>query len=251
MSILDQYTTNSPSPQNALDIFKDEWSSLLPDSSLKAGPIGLFADDRVHWWISQINGFANKTVLELGPLEAGHTYMIEKAEAASILAIEANSRAYLKCLIIKLQRSNFLYGDFVEFLKMNAVPFDICVASGVLYHMKNPAELISLIAKATNQVLLWTHYYDAEIIPKKYGNRFAAGMESQHDGFQHVLYKHSYGTALNSASFCGGNQPFSHWMSREDILRCLRHFGFEKIEINFEQPDHPNGPSFALVATKL
>ena len=38
--------------------------------------------------------------------------------------------------------------------------FDICFASGVLYHMRNPAELIALIARATDRVLLWTHYME-------------------------------------------------------------------------------------------
>lgn len=86
------------------------------------------------------------TVLELGPLEAGHTYMLEKMGARSIVAVEANSRAYLKCLIVKelfeLKRAKFLLGDFVAYLKNNTRHFDLCLASGVLYHMQNPAELL-------------------------------------------------------------------------------------------------------------
>ena len=76
-----------------------------------------------------------------------------------------NPRAYLKCLIVKeilgLQRSRFLLGDFVSYLKESKESFDI---SGVLYHTRNPAELIHLCSKKTDKVIIWTHYYDKEVI---------------------------------------------------------------------------------------
>src|SRR5688572_27997205 len=65
-----------PSAQNALDLFKGEWSCRLPDSiGLVAStvPVRAFEDYRVEWFSRAIGGFAGKRVLELGPLEAGHT----------------------------------------------------------------------------------------------------------------------------------------------------------------------------------
>jgi SAM-dependent methyltransferase len=258
MDILETYIKTAPNPQNALDIFKDEWSSKLPADcgDLQAGVAGLFEDPRIEWALAQFGGCTNKQVLELGPLEGGHTYMMEQAGAASIVAIEANSRAYLKCLVVKevlqLKQASFLYGDFVEFLKTNTTPFDVCIASGVLYHMPNPAELIALAAQVTSQMMIWTHYYDEAIIAQMphYAGKFSPGVTSEYEGFQHTLYRQGYGAALDWAGFCGGSQPFSNWMSRKDIIRCCQHFGFKQIETNFEQPDHPNGPSFALVAMK-
>lgn len=83
----------------------------------------MFDDNRIHWTDEQIGGFKNKNVLELGPLEAGHTYLIEKLGASSVLGIESNARAYLKCLVVKevmgMTKSHFLLGDFVPFLKEN------------------------------------------------------------------------------------------------------------------------------------
>jgi hypothetical protein len=35
-----------------------------------------------------------------------------------------------------------------------------------------------------------------------------------------------------------------------DILACLRHLGWTDIRVNFEVPDHPNGPCFAVVAMR-
>ncbi|MEH1894348.1 MAG: class I SAM-dependent methyltransferase [Nostoc sp.] len=258
MNILDQYIKSAPSPQNALDIFKSEWSSKLPAplADFKAGSIPLFEDARIDWVSTKLGGIKGKTVLELGPLEAGHTYMLECLEAASILSIEANTRAYLKCLIIKeileLKKTRFLCGDFVEYLRNTLTKFDVCIASGVLYHMNNPAELIGLIAKCTDKIFIWTHYYDKKVISgnPNLRHKFVGSSKSNYDGFKHTLYRQEYEKALEWSGFCGGNASTSYWMSRDDILACLKYFGLKDIEVSFDAPDHPNGPSFALMAVR-
>lgn len=255
---LHEYVQGAPSDQNPLDIFNGEWSSQLPGvwKGLKAGGATLFEDGRILWAAEQLSGFIGERVIELGPLEAGHTYMLESLGAKSILAIEANKRAYLKCLIVKeilgLSRSRFLLGDFVSFLRENETPFDICIASGVLYHMHNPCELIYLMSKASNKIVLWTHFYDKELIQTKDSVRgkFSGSIQKTYNGFEHVLYKYIYGDALRWTGFCGGSSSYSYWMSREDILACLRFFGFQNLSIGFEEPEHVNGPCFAVVARR-
>jgi hypothetical protein len=258
MDILDQYTLQAPSVQDTLDIFKGEWSSRFPDvlGAVEAGAIPLFEDARIYWAAEQMGGFANKTVLELGPLEGGHTYALEQLGAASITAVEANSRAYLKCLLVKeilnMTRSHFIYSDCIEFIQGNQQHFDACIASGILYHMRNPAQLVSLLAKTCDQIFIWTHYYEPTILQAAphLWQRFSPGEVSEFEGFRHQLYRQEYQTALGWAGFCGGSAHYSRWMSRQDILDCCKHFGFQRIEINFDQLDHPNGPCFAFVASK-
>ena len=145
---LDGYVELIPTDQNALDIFKGEWSSRLPGiwKELNAGTIPLFEDPRILWAADQLGGFGNQRVLELGPLEAGHSYMLETLGADTVIAVEANKRAYLKCLIIKeilnLKRCRFELGDCVTFLRENQTAFDVCLASGVLYHMREASLFI-------------------------------------------------------------------------------------------------------------
>jgi len=257
-NVLDEYVQGAPSDQNALDIFKGEWSSQLPGAwkELKAGTITLFDDARIVWAADQLGGFRGQRIIELGPLEAGHSYMLESLGAESILAIEANKRAYLKCLIAKeilgLHRSRFVLGDFVSFLRENDTRFDVCLASGVLYHMQNPCELIHLISKTSKKVVLWTHFYDAKVIQSKnnLAAKFASAIRLNYNGFDHVLYKYIYGDTLNWGGFCGGSHYCSYWMSREDILACLRFFGFQDLTIGFEDPDHQNGPCFSVVGRR-
>jgi hypothetical protein len=247
-NILDQYVLSAPSPQNALDIFQDEWSSELPDPNLLAGSITLFDDYRIKWFAEHLGGFQGKTVLELGPLEAGHTYMLEHLGAESILSIEANTRAFLKCLIVKeifdLRHAHFLCGDFVEHLRANHQQYDVCLASGVLYHTINPVELIALLAKTTNHVCMWTHYYDPDII------QFSSSQEAEFGGFAHTRYYRPYRGGLHWAGFCGGCRPYSYWLTRDDIINGFKHFGLTEITIGIEEPQHKGGPAFTLVASR-
>jgi hypothetical protein len=259
-TILDQYVRTPPDIQNALDIFVNEWTSRLPVpfTHYRAGTIPLFEDPRVEWGVKSMGGLAGRSVLELGPLEAGHTYMIERLGAASVCAVEANTRSFLKCLIVKevldLKRTRFLCGDFVEYLKHEPAHFDVAFASGVLYHMQNPAELIALLSKTADRLFVWSHYYDGETIRKTPSHRadlFAAGVKANYHGFEHMLYRRQYPEqALLWSGYCGGHNTFSHWLSRDDLLGCFRHFGFEIVEVGCEEPSHPNGPAFALTAVR-
>jgi hypothetical protein len=258
INVLDSHTVEAPSPQAALDIFKGEFVSAMPAAhpELEAGSVPLFEDQRISWLAGKVD-IDGLEVLELGPLEGGHSYMLQNSGAKRVTAIESNSRAYLKCLVTKeifnLDRVDLLYGNFVEYLRQRPRRFDLCVASGVLYHMHNPVELIALIADATDRVFFWTHYYDDAVISKDptVRARFSQAEPVRHDGLTYRVQRYDYGTeALSSQTFCGGSAASSCWMEREDILSCLGHYGFSDVEIAFDHADHQNGPSFALLAQR-
>ena len=80
--------------------------------------------------------------------------------------------------------------------------------------------------------------------------RFSETLEENYHGFKHHLHRYHYNNALNWSGFCGGSNPFSMWMSRNDILACLDYFGFKRLEIGFDDTGHPNGPSFCILAFK-
>jgi hypothetical protein len=257
-TILDSYVNAAASPQQTIDIFKGEWSSILPpelDAS-SGGGAGVFDDGRIHWFLGRTGPLAGRSVVELGPLEGGHTCMLERAGADSILAIESNTRAFLKCLIVKellgLERSRFLLADFVEQLAADERCYDIGIASGVIYHMRNPARLIELLALRCREVLVWTHYYDAAVAQAKPALKqtFVEPQAFEHAGFRHTLVPKNYGAALGWQGFCGGSADYACWMPRQDLLDCFAHFGFEVTGIEFDHPDHPNGPALALHAVR-
>ncbi len=257
--ILDAYLHTAPTDQSALDLFKGEWASRFPPpfNTLEAGGVPLFQDTRIPWALDLLGGVQGQSVLELGPLEGGHSYMMEKAGAASVIAIEANTRAYLKCLIAKevldLKRVKFLCGDFMPYLEQTDRQFDLLIAAGVLYHMKDPVRMLQLVGSHTRRTHIWTHYYDAALLATQpnLSQRFTSPVETvEVNGVPVQLHRQNYMESLASKTYCGGGQDYSVWLTRDGLLSTLRAVGFTKIETGFDQPDHPHGPAIALVASK-
>ncbi len=255
-----RYVTALPHPQNAIDILQGEWRCQLPEplAHFKAGTLPLFEDERIQWLAAELGGLEDMTVLELGPLEGAHSYILEQAGAKSITAIEANTQAYLKCLIVKelldLKRVKFLCGDFMAYLREETGPtFDLGVACGVLYHMQNPVELIALLAKQCRQsIFLWTHYYDETLISQdpRTVYKHTGQTKAEYEGFEHTLYRYEYQEAKYMPGFSGAGTAFTHWLSRKDIIDCLAHFGFGEIKIGFDETHYRNGPALALIARR-
>lgn len=257
--ILDAYCMQPPAPQQVLDIFRGEWSSAMPAGSGLAtspGKAPLFEDDRVTWAVAQAGGVHGARILEIGPLEGGHSYMLEKAGAAEVLAVEANTRSFLKCLCVKevfrLRNARFLLGDCMSFMEQDRGGWDMVFASGILYHMKDPMGFLALLPKLAPKMLLWTHYFDERIVrgTPSLAHKFGPLERSTRDGFPYEFVEQSYKEALKWSGFCGGSAETSLWLSRQSILGFLRHLGYGRIEIAFETPDHPNGPAFAVYAER-
>jgi hypothetical protein len=249
------FVRSSPSNQNIIDIFEGEWSSTMPasaDATSMPGHAALFSDPRIIWAHDVLGPFAGKNILELGPLEGAHTYMLEQFGAASITAIEANSRAFLKCLcikeIFKMHRANFKLGSFEPFLE-NSGFYDVIVASGVLYHMTDPLRLLNLLMKRSDSLFIWTHYYDAGVL----GEGSDIVKFSAPEPLSNTDYKGSKrvypGVSLSWKGFSGGLESYAIWLERASLIGCLENGGFE-VEVSFEQSDHPNGPALALCARR-
>jgi hypothetical protein len=167
--------------------------------------------------IEALGGVSGAKCVELGPLEGGHSYMLENAGAKSVTAVEANKDAYLKCLIVKellgLQRCSFLCGDAVEYLKATDEKFDVCWCVGILYHMVDPVQLIDLTSQRASRLCMWTHYYDAAKLrpDETKGRAFANGTTSEavYQGYRHQLHRQDYGGTNGLPGFWGGTRPFS------------------------------------------
>ena len=253
------YAGAAPSLQQTADLFSGCWASAFPSGSgVRAGSAALFDDPRVEWALSGLEKLGVKTreaaVLELGPLEGGHSYLLSRAGVRSVTAIEAHAQSYLKCLVAKellgVERVNFLYGDAVEFLRSNQHVYDICFASGFLYHMTDPLELLRLVARSSRSVFLWTVCWDLDFALQHPEVRAGSdGIEEvEFEGRTYALHRHEYGKGLDYSRFWGGPAPFSRWMEREQILEALAQLGFTRQVHETEQ--NPNGTALRVVAAK-
>jgi hypothetical protein len=250
------YVTSTPTLQNAVDAVAG-WNTAFPSQfELKAGPLATYHDPRISWAMQNFGSLAGRHVLELGPLEGGHTCMLEAA-GARVDAIEANQRAFMRCLIAKeilgLTRSKFWLGDFVKALENWEQRYDLIVACGVLYHLKDPLQLIELMAKRTDAIFLWTHVVTEESMPPSDPRRVVIAPEVENHRFHGInvrAYRRTYASAENNVTFCGGANDDHRWLHRDDLLEALKLVGFSDIRTTHDQPDHPNGPALSIFARK-
>lgn len=254
--IFDRYVISMPSHQNAVDVVPGWNCSFPPEFAVTAGSLATYQDPRIAWMLEKFGSAANKSVLELGPLEGGHTVMLERA-GAEVDAVEANQLAYLRCLITKeifgMSRSRIWMGDFVKWLEATEKKYDLIVASGVLYHLNDPLHLIELIARRSDAVYFWTHFMNENYMPPQDPRRqvFAPSPEIQEfHGLKVRTYLRTYLNADKNANFCGGPMDEHRWLERDDLLAALGAVGFTHIELNAEEPDHQFGPAISIFAHK-
>ncbi|GAB5561859.1 MAG: hypothetical protein SynsKO_35060 [Synoicihabitans sp.] len=222
------------------------------------GHAGLFEDERIEWakdrWAEMGRVLRGAKVLELGPLEAGHSTMLEQFGAAEITAVEANRRSFLKCLVVKeimrLRHTRFLLGEAVAFLEQVSSRYDFALVSGFLYHMLEPVRLLELLSRSCRALYVWTHYFDVDkmSLPFEMKSRFGAPARRSHAGFEHTVYPYRYEEARDWDGFCGGPKADCVWLNREGVLGALAHFGYDRIEVREESNLH--GPALSIVAAQ-
>ena len=170
--------------------------------------------------------FKDKTVLELGPFEAGNTKQMLDLGAKKVVGIEANRDFFLKCCLVKnefkLNRAEFVYGNCLEILDhqlglADAPRYDICVASGILYHFENPLIAIDLITRCSPIIYVWTQYASED---QPTGEWLEI---TDDDGRSYRGRSNTY----SQEQHWGGVAPHAVWLADPDIKTAFELRGFE------------------------
>jgi hypothetical protein len=256
-AIFDQYELKKPAHQNAIDALPGWNSAFPPQFGLTAGKHHLYADGRIEWALQTFGPIEDKTVLEVGPLEGMHTYRLNLGRPARLDAIEANRLCFLRCLVtdqvLNIDRATFYLGDIQEWLKSDEIHYDLAIASGVLYHMSEPAEFLKSLSLRADAVFIWTHFFLDEAMPVGDVRRIPFSGKVETRIVEDVAVRHyerSYQHANTNASFCGGMADRHFWLHRDDILTLLAKLGYNEIVIKEEELDHSGGPCFSLFARR-
>jgi len=209
------------------------------------------------WAIEQMGSIEGREILEIGPLEGMHTYMLNKHRPSKIDAIEANKQCFLRCLVTKeilnIDRARFHLGDALRWLDEKEQHYDLIVASGVLYHMADPGEFITKMTNRCDNIFIWTHYFNDKTgfkdeiwrlpLTGKVETRILADIPVRY-------YERGYFKANTNANFCGGMRDRHYWMHRDDIISLLSVLGFNNLTIAHEDVNHSNGPCFSIFAKR-
>jgi Protein of unknown function (DUF1698) len=257
--VLNAPCLSPPSHHNAIDLFKGAWLRAMPEESvLSAGTRGIFHDDHVAWVANLVGGLAGKAVLDLGAWEGYEPYQFEELGVESVVSIEHMPVNFLKCLIVKNifnLDTTFFLGDFIDYLEHTDKKFDLCWASGVLYHMTDPLRFLELTTRVSDRLFIRFHYFDLDVLSRR--PDFELSFEPSRDrlvtfgGRQMTLHYHRYfgeQRQKQSGLFGGGNEAFSFWMDYPDIRFALEHLGFT--HIIERSSDNPNGPGMSLLASR-
>lgn len=255
--VFSQYEMSMPAHQNAINALPG-WNSSFPGGNeLSAGNHPLHADGRIIEAMRAYGSLENKLVLEIGPLEGMHTYMLNQERPERIDAIEANRLCFLRCLVTKeilqLDRARFYLGNIQPWLETHETVYDFALASGVLYHLPDPANFLLQLSRRAEAIFIWTHFFHDEAMPRGdvRRNPFSGRVETRTvEGLPVRYYERSYQHAQANASFCGGMKDRHYWMHRDDILSLLQRVGYRSIEIQAEELAHSGGPCFSVFARK-
>ena len=267
---MDPLVKSAPSNQIALDTFKDQWAHEIPIQNATTGkekvckfPSSILLAKK---YFSPLDNFS---VLELGPNECEITIGANREKVRKVISIECRRQAFLKCLVIKnllkLDKTQFLLGNFIEYLKAEKQKFDLCLACGVLYHMTDPVELIELICSRCDRVIVATHYMndnlanydvsqDTTDLPVATWNIVDnEGEMVKYKGLDVRYFKNIYPDAEQDSHIVtghGGTDNYSQIMELKDILKAFEHFGFEIMTEMFDDPDGPRGPHVLFAAKR-
>ena len=251
-----QYVGEFPTHQNAVDAIPGWVTKFPPEFNLSAGTMEAYSDPRVQWALAVFGDLQGRDVLELGPLEGGHSHMLDNAGAV-VDAIEANKLAFMRCLIAKevykMRNVSFFLGDFVRWLRSKEKTYDLIVACGVLYHMPRPLELLELISTRTSAVYLWTHYISESEASDDDSGAPGTMAPIEVERFRNLEVRSQlmrYHAAEQNPAFCGGMRDAHRWLNGNDIVAVLRTLGFSTIEFNHLNPAHQNGPAMSIFARK-
>lgn len=181
-------------------------------------------------------------ILELGCLEGAHSLMLQSLGAKEVIAIEARKENFLKCLVIKnafnLDRCKFLNGDINKILNHSLGYFDLCLALGIFYHLKDPIPIIYRLGEIANKLFVWTHfstrgYPEGNLIEIRYNKK---------------IYRGKFVTE-DMKDYLSGIQEKSFWIFEDDLLTLIYGAGFKEIKV-IQKEKHEHGPAITFLAQK-
>ncbi len=177
-----------------------------------------------------------RTILELGSLEGGHTFVLARRPGVErVLALEARvsniAKARFVQKLLQIDNAQFVEADLEKSDLTRFGTFDAVFCSGLLYHLPEPWKLIEQIPRITPRLFIWTHYADDPHANVVFGD--LRGKEHMEGGPGEPL---------------SGMSAKSLWLTLDSLLKLLTSAGFETVQILHNDLKHSNGPAVTITA---
>jgi hypothetical protein len=189
-----------------------------------------FGDDHRIKYIANFLDLRGLRTLEIGPCEGYHSVLLEKMGVKENIAIEGREENLKKCRRIKekygLDHTIFLLHNLERLYNGEEQPqfyspFDLVFCLGVLYHVPEPAKVLSWFRSQAKTLFLGTHYADAE-------DRRLDALVYTHNGKNYRVKEYHEGGLSDPVS---GMSPISLWPYERDLLAMIEDAGYSKISV--------------------
>lgn len=223
------------------ETLKAEFAKLQPwiyrfriDGADYGGEISAHDDIRVQ----HFHEFAPEagTILELGALEGGHTFMLAQHPGVKrVVAVEGRAVNIRKATfvrdLLRIKNVEFVQANLEESDLASLGKFDAIFCSGLLYHLPRPWELIARLVPIAPKFFLWTMYSDD------------AAADTTVDGFRG---RNQGEGGLDEP--LSGMSSHSLWLTLGSLTEALTKAGYEPIEIIQNDLAHPQGRAVTIGA---
>ena len=177
-----------------------------------------------------------RTVVDLGCLEGGFTLAFAQGGAASALGIEARELSVQRCELAKtllgVENAEFVIADIKDELGRHD-PFDVVFATGILYHVADPAGFLRTMRSACGHVAL----VDTHI----------ARLDAATHDCSPIVSRDSYGStargrmfpeyppdvsddAKEAMAWAAYSDADAFWPLEDDLVQMMHDAGFARVE---------------------
>lgn len=178
-----------------------------------------------------------RTILELGSLEGAQTIgLASRRGVRHVLGLEARrsniARAELAARLLRARNLSFVEADLETAELSQFGKFDAIYCCGLLYHLREPWQLVKQFRTVSTRAFIFTHYTtEAEAESVAHGYRGTTHPEA---GLDDPL---------------SGLSPYSFWPTIGSLVQMLNDGGFARVEILGNERTSANGPVIALAAS--
>lgn len=181
-------------------------------------------------------GLDGRSVVDLGCLEGGFTLAFAQHGAAHALGIEARELSVRRCELARdllgVTNAEFVRADIKEELGRRE-PFDVVFATGILYHVSDPAAVLAAMRGACSQVALIdthvadrqapTHNCSGEVVRESAGHAYRGRMYPE--------YAPSAGDAEREGRlWAAWSDADAFWPYEDELVLMINRAGFATVE---------------------
>jgi hypothetical protein len=218
---------------------------LQQHGTTKFGDDTRFGDNICLKYITNFLDVRDQRILEIGPLEAYYSILLEKMGVRENIAIEARTTNLQKCQRIKEK----YHLDYTQFVQANLErlysgkdvlgfqgPFDLVFCLGVFYHLPDPGRALVWMRSQSSTLFLGTFYCE--------------GTPRQND-VEYVYCGSSYRARWIPEGGVddptAGMSPSSLQLYESDLLRLIQDVGYSRISVLGRDIEN-NGYHITLIA---